>query len=238
LHLIVSRNVNVPRFPASAGVPNLGRPDPNWGNISRFESSGDSYYNGMVVSFNKRATRWAGLRVSYTLSKAIDDTGNFFFSSPQDNFNLRDDRGLSDNDQRHRVVISGTLEAPKTSNNVWRGFQLSYIMTYASRLPFNVLLGSDRNFDTNNNDRPVGFGRNTGRGFDFASFDLRLNRRFAITERVGLDLIAEGFNLFNRANFGVPNNTFGSGLTPLATFGQPTAAFDPRQLQFGLKLSF
>jgi len=238
LHLIVSRNVNVPRFPASAGVPNLGRPDPNWGNISRFESSGDSYYNGMVISFNKRATRWAGLRVSYTLSKAIDDTGNFFFSTPQDNFNLRDDRGLSDNDQRHRLVISGTLEAPKTSKGVWRGFQLSYIMTYASRLPFNVLLGSDRNFDTNNNDRPMGFGRNTGRGFDFASFDLRLNRRFAITERVGLDLIAEGFNLFNRANFGVPNNTFGSGLTPLATFGQPTAAFDPRQLQFGLKLSF
>lgn len=238
LHLIVSRNVNVPRFSASAGVPNLGRPDPNWGNISRYESSGDSYYNGLVISFNKRATRWAGLRVSYTLSKAIDDTGNFFFSTPQDNFNLRDDRGLSDNDQRHRLVISGTLEAPRKSKSLVRGFQLSYIMTYASRLPFNVLLGSDRNFDTNNNDRPVGFGRNTGRGFDFASFDLRLNRRFAITERVGLDLIAEGFNLFNRANFGVPNNTYGSGPTPLATFGQPTAAFDPRQVQFGLKLSF
>jgi hypothetical protein len=238
MHLIVSRNLNVPRFPASAGVANLGRPDPNWGNISRYESSGDSYYNGMVVSFNKRATRWAGLRVSYTLSKAIDDTGNFFFSTPQDNFNLRDDRGLSDNDQRHRLVISGTLEAPAKSKSVMRGFQLSYIMTYASRLPFNVLLGSDRNFDTNNNDRPVGFGRNTGRGFDFASFDLRLNRRFAITERVGLDLIAEGFNLFNRANFGVPNNTYGSGPAPLVTFGQPTAAFDPRQLQFGLKLSF
>src|SRR5262249_14690420 len=46
LHLILSRNVNVPRFPASAGVPNLGRPNPNFGNISRFESSGDSYYNG------------------------------------------------------------------------------------------------------------------------------------------------------------------------------------------------
>jgi hypothetical protein len=84
----------------------------------------------------------------------------------------------------------------------------------------------------------LGVGRNTGRGFDFASFDLRLNRRFAITERVGLDLIAEGFNLFNRANFGVPNNTYGSGSTALATLGQPTAAFDPRQLQFGLKLSF
>lgn len=243
LHIIASRNVNVPTVPASAGVPNLGRPDPNWGNIGRFEGSGDSYYNGLVVSFNKRAARWANVRLSYTLSKTTDDAGNFFFSTPQNNFNLRDDLGLSDNDQRHRLVLSGSIEAPREANasgsrRVLNGFQLSYIFTYASRLPFNVLLGSDRNFDTNNNDRPAGVGRNTGHGFDFASLDMRLSRRFHITERVSLDVLAEGFNLLNRANFGVPNNTFGSGITPLATFGQPTAAFDPRQFQFGLKVSF
>jgi Carboxypeptidase regulatory-like domain/TonB dependent receptor len=242
-HIILSRNVNVPTSPASAGVPNLGRPDPNWGNISRYESSGDSYYNGMVISFNKRTARWASLRVSYTLSKSLDDTGNFFFSTPQNNANVRDDQGLSDNDQRHRLVISGTLEAPKTKSEsparrLLSGFQLSYIFTYASRLPFNVLLGSDRNFDTSNNDRPIGVARNAGRGFDFASFDLRLARRFLLTERVGLEITAEGFNLFNRSNLGVPNNTIGSGATPLATFGQATSAFDPRQFQFGLRLTF
>ncbi len=229
LHIIASRNVNVPTVPASAGVPNLGRPDPNWGNIGRFESAGDSYYNGLVVSFNKRAARWANMRVSYTLSKTTDDAGNFFFSTPQNNFN--------------RLVVSGSFQAPEQGKEeglrrALHGFQLSYIYTYASRLPFNVLLGSDRNFDTNNNDRPLGVGRNTGRGFDFASLDMRLSRSFRVTERLGLEVMAEGFNLFNRANFGVPNNTFGSGSSPLATFGQPTAAFDPRQLQFGLKLSF
>jgi hypothetical protein len=196
----------------------------------------------MVVSLNKRAARWANLRVSYTLSKSTDDAGNFFFSTPQNNFNLRDDLGLSDNDQRHRLVISGSFQAPEGKKDglqkTLHGFQLSYIFTYASRLPFNVLLGSDRNFDTNNNDRPVGVGRNTGTGFDFASLDMRLSRRFRITERLSLDLLAEGFNLLNRANFGVPNNTFGSGTAPVATFGQPTAAFDPRQFQFGLKISF
>lgn len=243
LHVILSRNVNVPTVPASAGIPNLGRPDPNWGNIGRFESSGNSYYDGMVVSFNKRASRWANVRVSYTLSKTIDDAGNFFFSSVQDNFNIRDDRGLSDNDQRHRLVVSGSLEAPQQSKakglqRVLRGFQLGYIFTYGSHLPFNVLLGSDRNLDTNNNDRPAGVGRNTGRGFDFASLDLRLSRRFHLTERMDLQLLAEGFNVLNRANLGVPNNTFGSGTSPLPTFGQPTAAFDPRQFQFGMKLSF
>jgi hypothetical protein len=241
LHLIVSRNVNVPRLPASAGVPNLGRPDSNWGNISRYEGSGDSNFDGMIVSFNKRAGSWANVRVSYTLSKSIDDAGNFFFSTPQDNFDIRDDRGLSDNDQRHRLVISGTFEASRKNSAVLKAlhdFTLSYIFTCASRLPFNVLLGSDRNFDTNNNDRPVGVGRNTGRSFDYASLDLRLSRRFRITEHLTLDLTADGFNLLNRANYSVPNNTFGAGATPLPTFGQPTQASDPRQFQFGLRLSF
>jgi hypothetical protein len=130
LHIILSRNVNVPTAPASAGIPNLGRPDPNWGNISRFESGGDSYYNGLVASFTKRASSWATLRASYTLSKTIDDAGNFFFSTPQNNFNVRDDRGLSDNDQRHRLVISGTFEAIDRPNakglrHALRGFQMS-----------------------------------------------------------------------------------------------------------------
>ena len=242
-HVILSRNANAPTVPASAGIPNLGRPDPNWGNISRFEGSGNSYYDGMVVSLNKRASRWATMRLSYTLSKTIDDAGNFFFSTVQNNFNIREDRGLSDNDQRHRFVLSGTLEAPPQGKDrsvarLLRGFQFGYIFTYGSRLPFNVLFGSDRNFDSNNNDRPIGVGRNTGRGFDFASLDLRVSRRFRLTERVDLQLLAEGFNVLNRANFGVPNNTFGSGINPLPAFGQPTAAFDPRQFQFGIKIQY
>ena len=67
-------------------------------------------------------------------------------------------------------MVSGSVEAPDRKA-VIGGFQLGYIFTYASRLPFNVLVGNDRNFDTNNNDRPAGIGRNTGRGFDYASLD-------------------------------------------------------------------
>lgn len=243
LHVIASRNVNVPTVPASTGISNLGRPDPNWGNISRYEGSGDSYYNGMIVSFNKRARSWGSVRVSYTLSKTDDDAGNFFFSSPQNSFDLRDDMGRSDNDQRHRLVVSGSLQMTGEGRNeglrrALNGFQLGYIVTYASRLPFNILLGSDRNFDTNNNDRPVGVDRNTGEGFNYASLDLRLSRRFDLTEKLRLETIVEGFNILNRANLQVPNNTFGSGVTPLASFGQATAAADPRQIQFGLRLSF
>lgn len=230
LHLILSRNVNVPRFPASAGVPNLGRPNPDYGNISRSESSGDSYYHGMTLSFNRRFSRWFGARASYTLSKAIDNAGNAFFFSPQDNFNLRDERGRGDNDQRHLLAVSGVFE--------YKGFQVSSIFRYGSALPFNIVTGTDRNFDTNVNDRPVGVGRNTGVGFDFASSDLRVSQRFRIGERWSIDVLAEAFNLFNRANYQLPNNTFGPGTEPRAGFGNPTAAADPRQIQFGLKVSF
>ena len=243
LHLILSRNVNVPRFPASAGVPNLGRPDPRFANVSRFEGSGESSYNGLTVALNRRFQSWFGARFSYTFSKSIDNAGNAFFFSPQDNFNLNDDRGLSDNDQRHGLAVSGTFEVPagqseSTIRRALRGFQLSYIFSYSSSLPFNVVTGNDSNFDTNPNDRPVGVARNSGKGFDFASLDLRLTRRFRLSERWRLETLIEGFNVLNRANLQLPNNVFGTGATPLASFGQPTGAADPRQLQFGLRLSF
>jgi hypothetical protein len=242
--LILSRYAIFHRCASNVVPVNLCRPDPNFGNIGRSEGSGDSDYNGLLVSFNKRASDWATVRLSYTFSKAIDNAGNFFFSSPQNNFDLRDDRGLSDNDQRHRLTLSGTLNTRSAKDGdslfskVAGGFQFSYIFSYTSHLPFNILTGNDRNGDTNFNDRPAGVARNAGRGFDFASLDLRLSRRFRFTERVGLELLVEGFNVLNRSNFSVPNNVIGTGTTPLASFGRPTVAFDPRQVQLGFRLNF
>ena len=247
LHLILSRNVNVPTLSAAdaarLGVPNLGRPNPNFANISRYESSGDSYYNGLLVSLNRRFKRWAGARVSYTYSKAIDDAGNAFFFTPQNNFSLRDDRGLSDNDQRHILAVSGTLKVPDSqSEGRWRravsGIQLNPIFRYGSALPFNIVTGGDRNNDTNVNDRPLGVARNSGKGFDYAALDLRLSKTLRFAERVRVEAIVESFDTLNRSNFQLPNGTFGTAATPLASFGKPTAAADPRQLQFGLRVDF
>jgi hypothetical protein len=247
LHLILSRNVNVPRYSAAEaaalGIPNLGRPDSRYGNVSRYEGSGDSYYNGFLFSARGRVARGLDLRVSYNFSKGIDDFGVNFFSAPQDNANLRDDRGLSDSDQRHRLTISAIWDSPVASARSWKGallsgWQISPLFLYTSELPFNVQLGSDRNNDTNNNDRPVGVGRNTGRGFDFATLDIRLSRRFQITERMRLQATLESFNTLNRTNQALPNNTYGTGLTPLPSFGVATAVFDPRQVQIGLRLDY
>jgi hypothetical protein len=242
LHLILSRNVNVPTLSAqeasAAGIPNLGRPDGRYGNISRYEGSGDSYFNGLLVSARSRFSRSAEVHIAYTLSKAIDNVGNAFFTGPQNSNNLRDDRSLSDNDQRHRLTVAGVLDSP------WRtpllsGWQLSPMFRYTSALPYNVLLNFDRNNDTNLNDRPSGLGRNTARGFNYASLDLRLSRTVSVSERLRIQMMAEAFNTLNRSNLAVPNNVIGSGVSaPPPSFGRETAAFDPRQLQIGLRLSF
>jgi hypothetical protein len=48
----------------------------------------------------------------------------------------------------------------------------------------------------------------------------------------------EAFNLLNHVNIVQVNNTFGPGSMPLPTFGQATAAADPRQVQLGIRWSF
>ena len=233
--IIMSTNVNAPTLTASQaaslGVRNLGRPDPTVGNNSRFQGLGRSDFDGLTLAVRADARALGTLRLSYTLSKALDDAGNAFFSSPQDNLDVGADYGRSDNDQRHRLVVSGTVRP-------LYGFGLSYVFGYASAPPFNIQTGGDRNNDTNVNDRPVGVGRNTGIGFDSATFDLRLSREFRITGDQRIDLIVDAFNLFNRTNYLIPNNTFGQGTVPLPSFGQPTAAGDARQLQLGVRWSF
>jgi hypothetical protein len=241
LHIIMQRNLNVPTLTATQDPVNLGRPKPNFANISQYSGQGDSYYNGFTISVQHRATVWSTTRFSYALSKAIDNTGNAFFNGPQNNFNVRDDRGLSDNDQRHRVTMSGVLVVPRRAkHDLWRtafgGFQFSPIFTYGSPYPFNLVTGGQTLQTTAA--RLPGVGRNTGVGFNHKNLDFRLSRDFRMKENVGLEVIAEMFNALNRTNLQFPNSTWGTGATPVATFGKPTAANDPRQIQFGLRLSF
>jgi hypothetical protein len=70
----------------------------------------------------------------------------------------------------------------------------------------------------------------------FFQFDLRLAKQIPFGERLRLQLIADGFNLFNRTNVAAVNQLCDptAGATCLA--GQPTAAYDARQFQFALKL--
>jgi hypothetical protein len=91
-------------------------------------------------------------------------------------------------------------------------------------------------------------GRNALRGPGYFGFDLQLSRSFQIRERFQLQVIANAFNIMNHTNYvggfapaGQPAGaTYGTLSTALnsSTFGQITGAYDPRILQFAMKLHF
>jgi len=258
LHLLMSINQNVPACSSTVDPRNLCRPNPAYQNNSEYSAAGDSQYNGLMVSFQQQPAKWGSVRISYIWSKALDDVGEFFFSSPINNFNPHQDYGRSDDDQRHRVVVDGYANTPSgPANNVWEhvthGFQLGGTLQYYSPLPFSAVSGVNTIQQTAG--RPC-YGlpatspnctlsnmisRNTATGFDYFAINARLSRVFSLSERFKLQGITEVFNLLNRANYLIPNTTFGTGIYPLAprnTFGQPTAVADPREIQFALRLTF
>ena len=70
------------------------------------------------------------------------------------------------------------------------------------------------------------------------TWDFSLRRRIALTERVGLQLQADIFNAFNRANFRDIDSNLGSVATPNLAFGTLATTGPPRNIQFGLKFTF
>ncbi|HEX8136437.1 MAG TPA: TonB-dependent receptor [Pyrinomonadaceae bacterium] len=150
-------------------------------------------------------------------------------------------------------------------------FTVAPIFEISSGRPFNILSSVDTNFDQqSSNDRPSvapdgtlcvpgtpntpcaaitlpasgSLGRNRGITHGYASLDMRLTRAIRFGERVRLDIIAEGFNLFNRFNEAAASpffedvNAFRQRDSAGRYYSRPTAAFDPRQFQFGVKLNF
>ncbi len=258
-NLIMSVNQNVPTCVA-AGTNNGCRPNPTYRNNSQYSSVASSDYHGLHVSFLQRPTSWAAIRATYTLSKAMNNVGENFFSSPIDPTDIMRDWGRSSDDQRHRLVINGSLHtamepASTTWDRISHGFQVSSMLQFYSALPFNITSGvtslqgtagrplasgatASANFDV----RSVEFiPRNAGVGSDFFTLSLRVSRAFPIRGTVRFEGLVEAFNVTNRVNNLTRNETFGPGAyptNPVSTFNQITAVGDPRTLQFGLRLSF
>lgn len=247
LHLLMSVNQNVP-ICAAAGTNNGCRPNPSYANNSQYSSVGDSNYHGLHVSFMQRPARWGNYRITYTLSKSMNNLGEFFFSSPIDPFDLSKDWGRSDDDQRHRLVINGAVHSPMeppttTWERISHGFQLSGVLQAYSALPFNITSGVTTIQGTAG--RPIVDGafieRNEGIGSDFFNLNLRLSRAFRLSGRVELEGLAEMFNVTNKRTTLTRNTNFGAGAypaNPSATFGQITALGEPRSVQFGLRVRF
>ena len=216
---------------------------------NQYSSAGAALYHGGILEIKKRFSDHFTLFGSYTYSKAIDEVTDFNSDfGPMDQTNLAGERGRSTFDQRHKVVFAAVLESP-SKNRVLSGFQLAPIVRYNSQHPFNLLAGTNVNNDRHStNDRPPGAGRNTGIGPDYVTFDMRLSRVFKLTEKANVQLMAEGFNIFNRTNFASVNNVVGVIAPPFDLSGtraaspsQPlgfTSAFPKREIQLGLRVNF
>ena len=234
-HLIIQVNQNVPTCAAS-GTNNGCRPIAEYANNNQYSSEAESNYHGMHISFVQRPAAWGHYRVSYTLSKSMNNVGENFFSSPIDPTDLSKDWGRSDDDQRHRLVVNGAVTLPYE-------FDLSGALQAYSSLPFNILSGVTTIQGTPG--RPVVNGefieRNAGVGSDFFTASARLSRSFTLSGSKTLEGAVEVFNLTNRKNVLTRNTNFGPGSypsNPLPTFGQVTAVGDPRTVQLALRLRF
>lgn len=239
-----------------------------FGSINTQVSDGNSNYNAMNVDLKRRFSNNFQFLASYTWSHSIDDSSDLqTLLLPQDNRNFRAERADSLFDQRHRFVFSAVLASPQTwrSSGGWRralaDFTVAPIFEISSGRPFNILSGVDTNNDqSNQTDRPNvnsdgtlslpaafttgSLGRNRGITHSYSSLDMRLTRAIRFGERVRIDLIVEGFNLFNRFNEAAASaffqdvRAFNQRSPGGSYYSRPTAAYDPRQFQFGLKVNF
>lgn len=240
-----------------------GRPFTNFNRVLAFESSARSQYNGVTLDLQKHFTNNWQARLAWTHATAKDNkpdaTAVVPFSSgddakyASDPLNLEKDFSFSDNDIRDRIVLSGVWSLDSYGQHLTNGFvhalatgwTISGIVTYQSGYPFTPVVNSDLNNDGNaSNDLAPGYKRNSLRLPSFFSIDPRVTRDIPMFGGAKLQLIAEAFNLTNRHNVSAVNralysyNSTTQVLSPIASFGLPSATAGQRILQLAGKVTF
>ena len=204
--------------------------------VTDLQSTANTHYDALWVTVDHRFAQRFQFHSAYTLSKALD-YANYdqipFGYPPVDPNDLHREYGPAPNDQRHRLVLQGTMDLPL-------GLRLSPLWTYASGVPMDILYptangnvrvpqlarnAGGREFHTGAelnavlNQINASGGENgtplplvsPGARFDdtFNSIDLRLSKEFRLGERFTLEVIGEAFNLFNKTNIlGTSKNNY------------------------------
>src|SRR4051812_28636615 len=226
---------------------------PQYGNFRLWYGNGKADYDGANISFRARVSSKLEMLGFYTYSKA---KGNVLAGA--DEFRLTDvnyepafraARDVSANplnplcggctgplntDARHRVTLSAVYQGP------W-GVNVNGVFRYHSATPFTYFTAADPNKDGFKFDLLPGDSVNSRRGSSFSQLDLRLSKLFNVGP-VGLELIAEVFNVFNEKNPAGYTVVFDDNGNPIGT--KPTVfAGDPLQgeqrlAQLGVRIRF
>jgi hypothetical protein len=145
-------------FPTAVCTSPLVPPcaDPRFGGVTEFETNAVSNYNGMVVSFEQRLTRWGNgvFQANYTYGHALDEvsngglavftTGGSLF--PQDANNLRGSYGAAEYDTRHSLTGNYVWELPLKEvlrghgpDSLVKGWQVSGTILARTGNPYTAL---------------------------------------------------------------------------------------------------
>jgi len=259
------------------------RPVSAFAQMTEIRSDVFSKYHALVLQANRRLTDGLQFQTSYTLSRSYDNgQSSVTFTSNNLPFNAFDqagEQGLSAFDRRQKFVtsivyntnfkggshasrailngwtfapvlnaFSGQRFTPTVSGNVSpaNNFGIAGAVTQAGGL--NGSLGSSR-FAL--------LPRNAYKQPNIWYLDMRISRRFSITEGTKLELLAEGFNLFNRTQVtgvsaGIYSiDTTGSAVSPRpflnyssgpsgfnSVTGADSTLFRERQVQLAARFQF
>jgi hypothetical protein len=138
------------------------RPNPNFGSLVRYLTDAQSFYNGMLATWEQRTNKGLTFQVNYDYSHSIDDSSGYNPSDAvndsgksQDINNRLGSRGRSGFDIRQNLVINAVYELPfgpgkavagsssGIAGKLLSGWQLSPILSFHSNVPFTPVLGFD-----------------------------------------------------------------------------------------------
>ncbi len=249
------------------------RPIAGFGAIQEIRSNVDSKYHALVLQANRRLTNGLQFQANYTLSRAFDtgQTSNTFtplFPITFNPFDQRGEGGLSAFDRRHKFVASVVYNTHykdkdnKAARALLNGWTIAPILSMFSGARYtgttsgsNVsgVFGVSQAGGVNGANSSLRFALVPNNFFKQPSIkyvDLRVSRRFTIKENAKVEVLAEGFNIFNRTEVTSVNNSIYniavSGGQVNATFnpsfGQTTGAdgffFRERQVQLAVRFEF
>ncbi len=142
-------------YPSPAGSGT--KLNPNFGRIGAVIWGGNAHYHALETKVTMRTGHGFQVQGSYTWSKSIDNgstsVGTDAFTNALNNpqaFNFSLNRGLSDFDVRHNLLIHYTWVLGKVgpqhdgaASYFIHGWEIGGILQASSGIPFNVLLGGD-----------------------------------------------------------------------------------------------
>jgi hypothetical protein len=242
----------VPTQAPTAACPTPSqRPNCAYGSLTDIFSGTNSNYEGLVGQLNHRFSDHFSFNANYTWSHALDYGENNQTATVASNLldpqNLRIEYGNSNQNVPNRLVVNSVLTSPWDFKGplkyLLNDFELSPSYALQSGLPYSIATSGTLSTafvppgGAANNLSGIGGGVNGSNGTfrlpnvarnGFSQpktnvLDLRISKRFAITERARLELYGESFNILNHQNVtGVNTLGYTLGNTSTTTGGVTT----------------